>query len=422
MSIYVFGLGHIGLPLAASISLCGKQVYGIDINVTTIENIKNGKVNMYEYYKGTHISKIVKELFDNGQLIVSSQFKRINNEPSVFIITVGIGVKEDNSQDLSPIHAVLKELMSKLVPKDLLIFRTTMIPGTCEKFIAPELKALNIPVYLAYCPETISETHAFEEFENNAKVLAGINEESYEAAEAFLNSLSSSPIYKASNIRTAEMIKVTQNIARDVDIALMNELSEAASALNVDVYELINLANTHPRIHLLEPGPGVGGYCLPNALGYLKEALTNKNTSVKLMETARNINNEKPHKVVEAVTSALKSAGKEIKNSSVALIGLAMKDCCADCRLSPSLAIAAELIDLGAAVKAYDSLVPHVFPYQVSSLKECIENADCILITVKQPGVKLNLEEMNKISAKPLIVVDTRNVFSNYSGFLVFKV
>lgn len=422
MNVYVFGLGHIGLPLAASIALCDKQVQGIDINPNTITNIKTGNIIMYEYYKSKHISEITLDLIKQKKLAVSTKFKRIDDEPSVFIITVGIGIKDDDSQDLSPIQSVLDELLPNLVPRDLLLFRTTMIPGICENFILPQLKALNIQVYLAYCPETIAETHAFEEFENNPKVLAGIDEESYTAAEDFLKSLSNAPIYKASNIRTAEMIKVAQNIHRDVNIALINELGEAASALNIDIYELQHLANTHPRVELLEPGPGVGGYCLPNALGYLKEALVNSNVPLDLTNTARNINDQKPLKVVQTIKSALKDVNKDITNTSVAVVGLAMKDHCADCRLSPALDIITHLISEGAQVKAYDPLIPLTYDFQVSSFNECIENADCLVITAKQPNILFNLEDIKALALEPLIVLDTRNIFPSSSDIKLYRI
>ncbi|KZL93679.1 nucleotide sugar dehydrogenase [Clostridium magnum] len=422
MNVYVFGLGHIGLPLAASIALNNKQVQGIDINPDTITNIKTKNIIMYEYYNGKHISEIILDLIKQKKLAVSTKFKRIDNQPSVFIITVGIGTKEDNSQDLSPIQSVIDELLPNLVPRDLLIFRTTMIPGTCENFILPQLEALSIPVYLAYCPETIAETHAFEEFRNNPKVLAGINEESYKAAEDFLKSLSDAPIYKASNIRTAEMVKVAQNIQRDVNIALINELGEAASALNIDIYELQNLANTHPRVKLLQPGPGVGGYCLPNALGYLKEALVNLNVPLNLTHIARSINDEKPLKVVQKIKEALKDANKDISDSSIAVVGLAMKDYCADCRLSPSLNIVDCLLKEGAKVKAYDPVVPLIYDFQTSSFKECIKDVDCLVIAAKQPGITFDLPEMESLMESPLIVVDTRNTFPYYDKVTLYKI
>jgi UDP-N-acetyl-D-mannosaminuronic acid dehydrogenase len=422
MNIYVFGLGHIGLPLAASICLKGKQVHGIDINPIAISNIENGNISMYEYYKGKHISEVVQELIKDKTLTIHNKFKRIDCEPSVFIITVGIGVKDDNSQDISPIQGVITELLPNLVPRDLLIFRTTMIPGTCENLIQPQLKALNIPIYLAYCPETISETHAFEEFEHNAKVLAGIDDESYKAAEIFLSSLSDSPIYKATNIRTAELVKVSQNISRDVDIAFINELGEAAASLNIDIFELQALANTHPRVNLLQPGPGVGGYCIPNALGYLKEALIHKNVSLDLMNTSRSINYKKPGKVVEMTKKALKDFDKDIRSSSIAVIGIAMKDFCADCRFSPALDIISLLISEGAQVKAYDPLVPPIYSFQTMSFEECIKGTDCLIITAKQPGVVFEFNKLRSLMVSPFIIVDTRNTFPDFDITNLYKV
>ena len=418
MDIYIFGLGHIGLPLAASIGLCGKQVHGIDINPSIINNISNGTISQSEYYNGKHISKIVLELINKKLLTVSTCFIRQRNEPSVFIITVGSGMKGD----ISSINAVLDNIIPVLIPQDLIIVRSTIIPGTCENIIFPRLKSTNTPIYLTYCPETISESHAFEEFFGNNLVLAGIDEKSFAVAESFFNSIKPSHIFKASNIHTAEMVKIAQNICRDVDIAFMNELSEATSALNVDIYELQYLANTHPRINLLSPGPGVGGYCIPNALSYLKEALTFKKVPLELMNTARRINNEKPNKIVNFIIKTLKDSDIDLNEASVAVIGLAMKDNCNDCRLSPALDIIHNLIKLGIKVTVYDPIVPLSYPFQVSSFEECIKNADCLVITARQPNLYYDMDKIKLLTSKPLIIIDTKNVFPESSDFKIYNI
>lgn len=256
----------------------------------------------------------------------------------------------------------------------------------------------------------------------NQLILAAIDEDSYQKAEKFLRSLSKAPIYKASNIRTAEMAKVIQNINRDVNIALINEISEAAAALDIDIYELQNLANTHPRVNFLQPGPGVGGYCLPNALDYLKQALVGKEANLKLIHTARECNKQRPSKIVKTIEKALIDIGKNVKGAIIAIIGLAMKDFCADCRYSPALTITNELISLGACIKAYDPLVPIKYDFQVNSFNECINNADCLVIIAKQEGIAYDPDLIRSEMAKPLVVVDTRNIFPVVNDIKLYKI
>ncbi|MCG8482031.1 MAG: nucleotide sugar dehydrogenase, partial [Clostridia bacterium] len=393
-----------------------------DINETVIKAIKKGSINIQELYKGVHIGKVAQDLIKNAKLSVYNNYNRQNSDPSVFIITVGIADQEDGSHDISPLSNLLDTILPSLVDEDLLIFRTTMIPGTCNNFIAPIIKSLNKKIYLAYSPETILETRAFEELENNVRILAGLDDESYNKAAIFLKSLSHSKIEKASDILTAEMVKVVQNITRDVDISLINELSEISSHLGVDIYELRKLVNTHPRIELLLPGPGVGGYCLPNALKYLEGALE-KDTSLPLtlMQTARKLNEKRPQEIVKIVKDALKKEGKSLKKSKIAMVGLAMKDYCADCRYSPAIEIASQLIIEGAKIYAFDSLVSPPYPYQVKSFEECIKNADCLLITAKQFNMIFDVDEIIKLMKQPTIVVDTRNVFPIDTRILLYR-
>lgn len=421
MQVYVFGLGHIGLPMATWIALHEYQVQGIDINPNHIEKISNGSVNIEEYYNGQHISLLAQSLIEKQIFRVSTKFKRLNNEPSVFVIAVGIANNEDGSHDISPLVSVLDSIVPTLISGDLLLFRTTLIPGTIDKLVVPRIQILDISVLLAYCPETLMETHAFEELKNNPMILAGMNEESFRIAGRFLRSLSDAPIYKVSTIKAAEMIKVIQNIQRDVNIALINEISEVTYQLNLDIYELISLVNTHPRVKLLQPGPGVGGYCLPEALGYLQEAVDQEVCPLTLMRIARELNLERPKKIVEAVRSALHDAGKTLSDSTIAFVGLAMKDFCADCRCSPALEIASLLVTEGAKVQAFDPLVPMTYSFQVASFQECLNHADCLVIAAYQSGIAFDLQEIQATMLQPILVIDTRNVFPDFPEAKVFK-
>ncbi|MDF2546825.1 MAG: hypothetical protein K0R93_1723 [Anaerosolibacter sp.] len=423
MNIYVFGLGHIGLPMAIWMALKGYNVTGIDIHRDQIETIREGTVAIQEHHEGKHIASIARDLLKTNKLRLQDTFHRMNDEPSIFVITVGIADRPDGTQDVSTVHKVVDTILPSLVDGDLLIFKTTMIPGTIDTIVIPKVQSLHKKIYVAYSPETISETAAFYELEHNERILSAMDEDSYVTAEKFLKSLTDSPIHRASTIKLAEMVKVVQNIDRDVNIAFINEVSEVALKLGIDIHELRQLVNTHPRVQLLEPGPGVGGYCLPNALKYLQLALDEEmRGEMQLMNTARELNNLRPIKIVHQVIKRLSEHGKGIKDAKIAVIGLAMKDYCADYRYSPALEIVQHLIREGAEVRAYDPLVPAYVIHQANSYEEAINRADCIIIAAKQENVGFDPVEISERMDKPAIVVDTRNALAPHPNIYLYKV
>lgn len=420
METYVFGLGHVGLPLACWIALSGSHVCGIDIDKEIISQIQEGKIALEESYHHIPIRQLVRILINTGNLSVGTKFVRMDKEPAAFLVSVGMSDLSDGKKDLSPILAVIDSISCVLVPNDLIIIRSTMIPGTCENLIAPKLTERNIPLYLAYCPETIIETKAFDELENNPIILAGIDEDSYQAAEQYWEAITKNKIYKASNIRTAELAKVVQNIHRDVDIALANEISDAAAALKVDGEELRTLTNANPRVTMLVSGPGVGGYCLPNALAYLKGAVTE--LPLALAGTARELNRSRPEQIAKMTIAALESAGKQIKGAVVAVTGLAMKNYCADTRFSPALEIIKALEAQGTTVKAYDPLVPISYPFQAGSFEECLKGADCLVIAAKQKALRYDAPEILALMSSPAIIIDTQHTIRSLDGVKIYKI
>ena len=412
MNIYVFGLGHVGLPLACWIAQGGKHVFGIDTDPQVIHDINNGEIAMEEYYHDIPIKTLAKTLIEEGKLSISNQIKRCAAEKATFLISVGLADRPDGSKDLSPILSVIDDIGHVLVPGDLIILRSTVPPGTCAGIIEPKLCEFNVPFHLAYCPETIAETQAFEELENNPLILGAISEESYKAAEVFLNSLSENKIYKAPDTSTAEMAKVVQNLYRDVNIAFANEVCDVAEHLQIDRNELRKLVNVNSRVNMHSCGPGVGGYCLPNALSYLKSALEKPDPFLELSQLAREFNANRPKKIARQVAESLEALEKKVSDSTVAVLGLAMKSFCADIRFSPALDMIRELQDFGANVKAYDPMVPPTFPFQAASFEECIRDSDCLVIAVNQKGFEFNPDKISSLMAPTAIMIDTQNILT----------
>jgi UDP-N-acetyl-D-mannosaminuronic acid dehydrogenase len=207
MNIYIVGLGHIGLPLACWIAMSENFVYGVDINSDTISNIKKGDIKMEEYYKNIHISTLARTLIDDNKLNISTKLERADNTRSIFIISVGIADMPDGKKDIAPIISAINEIKPFLIPNDLIILRSTLIPGTCESTIIPILKQNGTPFCFAYCPETMIETRAFDEFCENERVIGAMNDESFDTTKSFFSALSNSNIIRSPNIKTAEMLK-----------------------------------------------------------------------------------------------------------------------------------------------------------------------------------------------------------------------
>lgn len=418
MEIFVLGLGHVGLPLACWIALTGQHVFGIDTDRERIDQICSGRIQIEESFDGVPLSALSQKLIAQGQLHVNTTLAR-HKDPAVFLICVGIADAPDGTKNLSPVVEAANMVAEALVPGDLIILRTTLIPGTCEKTVLPVFSCQNIPFSFAYCPETIQETRAFEELESHPLILASQSESSEKTALAFWKSLGKKNCVCTRNFRAAELAKVVQNLHRDVDIAFANEIGWAAAQLDVDPEELQKLVNVNPRVHMLTAGPGVGGYCLPNALSYLCAALPEEPL---LSRTARAVNEKQPVKMVDLAEYVLQKEGKAMTGATVAVIGLAMKSNCADLRNSPALDVVGELTRRGAVVRAYDPLIPPTFPFQVSSLTEALSGADCLIILAMQKGLELDGAEITTRMAPAPIVIDTQRVLRRLDGAVLVRI
>lgn len=307
-----------------------------------------------------------------------------------------------------------------LRPGDLVIVRTTLIPGSCEKVVLPILSRRELPFSFAYCPETIQETHAFEELRTHPLIVSSPDASGERAALTFWKSLGKENCVCTRSLRAAELAKVAQNLHRDVDIAFANEIGWAAADLGVDAEELQKLVNVNPRVHMLTGGPGVGGYCLPNALSYLEAALPEQ--PLPLSRTARAVNEAQPVRIADLAERALGEQGKTAAGSTVAVAGLAMKSNCADLRNSPALEAIRELERRGAAVRAYDPLIAPALPCQTSSLAQALDGADCLILMALQRGMTLDRAFLQAHLAPSPVIIDTQRALQRPDGAVLIRV
>mgnify|MGYP002722696213 FL=1 len=334
--VSVVGLGYIGLPTAAFIASKGIPVVGIDVNQDAVDSINAGKVPFFEPGFGELLARVVNE----GTL--TAQTEQI--EANAYIVCVPTPFREDHSVDTKYIRAAAEALAPHLKPGALVVLESTSPPGTTEDMakhlveLRPDL-SLNDEddnaIFIAHCPERVLPGKIMEEMENNDRVIGGLTPKGAQLARDLYSTFCTADLL-VTNATTAEMAKLTENSFRDVNIAFANELSLICDRLGIDVWELIELANHHPRVNILQPGPGVGGHCIAVDPWFIVSAAPEE---AKLIKTARTVNDGKPEWVIDQVLKALEAKDHPV----VAALGIAFKNDIDDLRESPSLEIVKRL-------------------------------------------------------------------------------
>lgn len=350
--VSILGLGYIGLPTAAMFASKGIKVLGVDINQDAIKLINQGKIHIYE----PGLEEVVKNAVNSKNLIA----KNTPEESDAFIVAVPTPFKAklDNSNelpkpDISYINNVIESISAVISEGNIIILESTSPVGTTEGIskklskLRPDLTfphshGSNAQVKIAYCPERVLPGNIIEELQYNDRVIGGISKDCSKKAEEVYKTFVKGKCY-LTNCRTAEMVKLTENSFRDVNIAFANELSLISDTLDIDVWELIKLANKHPRVNILQPGPGVGGHCIAVDPWFIIDKNPNESN---LILSARKVNDHKPHWVVEKIKHEinLHKKNKFKKRVSVAFFGITYKPNIDDLRESPSLQIASSFV------------------------------------------------------------------------------
>ncbi|MDT0593659.1 UDP-N-acetyl-D-mannosamine dehydrogenase [Glaciecola petra] len=347
-TVSVIGLGYIGLPTAAMFAAHGKNVIGVDVNANAVNTINRGEIHIVE----PDLDAMVAQAVQKGMLRASLEA----SPADAFLIAVPTPFKSDGGDiptpDLSYIESACKSIAPVLKKGDLVVLESTSPVGATEQVVKwlqdfrPDLKlpnesSINTDVYVAHCPERVLPGHVVRELIENDRVIGGITKACSERAVALYQTFVQGECV-VTNARTAEMAKLTENASRDVSIAFANELSLICDETNIDVWELIALANRHPRVNILQPGPGVGGHCIAVDPWFI---VSKSPETAKIIKTARHINDGKPGWVVDKVKIAVadfltSNPNKTIKDVKIACYGLAFKPDIDDLRESPALGIA----------------------------------------------------------------------------------
>lgn len=415
-TISIIGMGYIGLPTAAVFASRKIKVVGVDVNQLAVDTINRGQIHIVE----PDLDMVVQAAVQQGYLRATTQ-----PEPAdAFLIAVPTPFKADHNGDHEPdlcfIEAASKSIAPVLKSGDLVILESTSPVGTTEQMAAwlaaarpdlsfPQTHGEASDIRVAYCPERVLPGHVLRELVQNDRVIGGMTAKCSEAATRLYKTFVLGECV-ITNARTAEMCKLTENSFRDVNIAFANELSMICDKLDINVWELIRLANRHPRVNILQPGPGVGGHCIAVDPWFI---VSKTPEQAKLIRTAREVNDSKPEWVLEKVIDA----AKRIKSPVIACLGLAFKPNIDDLRESPSVEIAIQLASIRDSKLIFAEPNLTVLPEAISNFGELIlwedalVKADIVVILVAH-------SEFFKIKPKLLkskIIIDTCGIL-NYKN------
>jgi UDP-N-acetylglucosamine 2-epimerase (non-hydrolysing) len=391
LKVSVLGLGYMGLPTACLLANAGYKVTGIDINSEKIKNLQDKKFETTE--------PGLKELFlsavKTGRISFSTEIKPAD----IFLIAVPTPAK-NNKIEIKYVESAAKMVASVLKNNNLVILESTVSPNTCKKFLTSILNNQGVKYFLAHCPERAIPGNTLYEVVNNDRIIGGIDKESEKMTKEIYSKFVKGNIF-TTEITTAETVKLLENSFRDINIAFANEIAKISKSIGINPWEAISLANKHPRVNILNPGPGVGGHCIPVDPWFLVQ----DNPEAKFIRLAREINDSMPDYIVEKIKQEF--IKRKIKNPKIAVLGVAYKADVDDSRETPATKIIEKMKDLKWKVMIADPFVKN-YKYPIDTIENSLENADAtILITDHSAFKSYNFKKY------PLkFIYDTRNIIN----------
>lgn len=397
--ICVLGLGYIGLPTASTFAAHGIKVIGVDVNPDVINELRNGRLHIYE----PGLQKIFQSVLKSKSLIISEKPEMAD----AFIISVPTPFYNDKTADMRSVSAATESIVPFLRKGNLVVLESTSPPLTTANLVVPILEKTGLHAgkdfLVAYSPERVLPGKILQELIENARVIGGINAESANAGRDLYAVFVKGEII-LTTATTAEMVKLMENTYRDVNIAVANEFSRLAERFGINVWEAIRIANLHPRVKILDPGPGVGGHCISVDPWFLVEAAPD---ITPLILASRQVNDGQPHFVVSRAKQLLKN---KWEGKHITCLGLSYKPDVDDLRESPAVEVAELLTHTGCKVNAFEPFKPNAkfatFDTS-SSLDKSLEKSQLIILLVAHSSFKsLKPETLAKLT-KCRVILDT---------------
>ena len=411
----VIGLGYIGLPLAVENAKAGFKTIGFDIQKKKVDSLNQGS-----NYIGDVANEDLKKIVKSGLFKATSDYSEVASCDSV-CICVPTPLDEHQQPDISYVKKSAESLVPYMHKNMLVVLESTTYPGTTEELVKPILEKSGLvcgkDFYLAFSPERVDPGNSVYKIKNTPKIVGGCTPESTDIAAAMYEMVLDASVYKVSSPAVAEMEKILENIYRNINIGLVNELAILCDKMHISIWEVIDAAKTKPYgFQAFYPGPGLGGHCIPLDPYYLSWKAREYGFHTSMIEASMMINDKMPEYCVDRVGRILNKFKKAMNGSKVLVIGVAYKQDIDDCRESPSIKLIQELIKVGAEVSFYD---PNIKSFNDKNLAmtglneltpEEIENSDIVVIATAHSNVDYELVQRH---AKA--VFDTKNVMKNIS-------
>ena len=402
MKVCIVGLGYIGLPTATLAAIAGNEVIGVDVNSQIVETLNNAKPHIQE----PGLADLVKMAVLRGNLKAQS----LPVEADVFMVSVPTPITEEKTADLEYVRQATLSVVPYIRHDSLFIIESTIPPGCTEEVVIPILEQSGLTAgadfHVAHCPERVLPGNLVYELVHNDRVIGGVNISSAKAAKEFYATFVKGEIF-TTGLKEAELCKLTENAYRDVNIAFANELAAICEKLGVDVWEVIQLAKRHPRVNILNPGPGVGGHCIAVDPWFLVEACPDE---TKLIAAARHVNDDRPKRVVAQVEAEIDKLG--IDKPVIAALGLTYKADVGDMRCSPALEIVSMLKEKGYEVRPCDPFAASEEEFGCVPVSKAVDGADALVLLVDHEEY-LNLDvETLQGSMRHKMIIDTKGVWN----------
>ncbi|KYC47095.1 MAG: UDP-N-acetyl-D-mannosamine dehydrogenase [Candidatus Methanofastidiosum methylothiophilum] len=415
--ISIIGLGYVGLPTAVYFAEKGFKVYGVDKLVRIVNGLNKGVSHLNEL----GLDERIKEVVDQNKFHCTNNTIDAVSNSDIVLIIVPTPITKDKEPDLSYVVSAAEDISKSLKKGQLIVLESTVYPGVTDDIVKPILESsglkAGVDFGLAYCPERYNPGDTKHTIDNVNRVVGGITREWADITKEVYSHVIKAQIDTVSDIKTAEAAKVIENIQRDLNIALMNELALIFEKMGIDVIEVIKAASTKWNFNVYYPGAGVGGHCLPVDPYYLVSKAREFGYHSKVITAGREINDYMPYHIFELLRDALNDMEKSVKNSKIAVLGFSYKENVGDVRETPVEHFITELVKRGAIVTVVDPYVDekYIKSFGVSYSKDiydALKEADAFVVMTSHNIFKdMDLDKAKKLMNNPL-VIDGRRIFN----------
>jgi len=411
--IGVIGLGQVGLPTALTFCNVGFTTIGHDINSNLLDLLEQGRSPFEEH----GLDNLLKNCIKNKKFFTEKRLEETVKNSDVIIICVATPITNDIRPDLSALENICNSISELDLEGKLVLIESSIPPYTFEKLVMPAITkkhSIGNNLWTAFVPERLSPGEAITGIQSTPRVIGTVDEESGNLAKSLYQDIVSAEILIAP-VKVAEISKLVENTFRDVNVALANEIGIICEKYGVDFIEVRKVCNSHPRVNLLNAGPGVGGPCLPKDPYLLLNPQGREIIHSEIIRESRKINDMMPQHVVDLVIKALNQNNKQISNSTITILGIAYKANVSDTRNSPAEKIVPSLLEKGSKVLVFDPFSKVSFGGQiVSEVWKAISESDLVLvITDHDEFKKYQLEKIKDTMKEPAIIIDTRRIFES---------